>query len=475
MRRWRTDPVYFVNDQFGVEPDLWQKDALGAVARADVDRFRLALKACAGPGKTAVLAWIGWWFLSCFAEPGYHPKGAALSESWDNLKDNLWAEMSHWQALSPFLTATFEWTKKRIFHKLHPNTWFLSARTWSKTATPEEQGRALSGLHAKYILILIDESGSIPIAVLQRGEQALSNCVWGRVVQAGNPTTHDGMLYAACTSLAHLWHVITITGDPDDPKRSPRIPLDYAQEQISTWGRDNPWVMAYLLGLFPPAAINTLVGPDDVEKAFDRHYAEHEYAGSQKRLGIDVARFGDDKTVIFPRQGLVAFNPVIMRNANGPAIAARVLRAKMKWHSELEFFDATGGYGASAVDAYQQSGQTAIEVQFAGQANEEKRFYNKRAEMWWNMADWVKRGGALPTLPDLKRALTTTTYTLKNGKILIEPKELLKKRLGFSPDEADALACTFAYPEMPKGGLGLGDTPQATFEPSHTVHDHDTF
>jgi phage terminase large subunit len=487
MRRWRRDPVFYVRDRFGVEPDAWQADALMAVGAGDIIRFRLALKACAGPGKTAVLAWIGWWFLTCFSEPNYHPKGAAISESWDNLKDNLWAEMQHWRLMDPFLTAQFEWTKKRIFHREYPDTWFISARSWKKTATPEEQGSALSGLHAKFVLILIDESGRIPVALMQRGEQALQAVPddgFALMVQAGNPTSTDGMLYAACTEFADRWKVITITGDPDDPKRSPRINIDNARQLIKDWGRDNPWLMSYLLGQFPPSALNTLLGLEEVEAAMNRHYDEHEYNGMQKRLGIDVSRFGDDKTCIFPRQGLVAFNPVIMRNATGPQIAARVLRAKLKWGSEQEFFDGTGGYGASAVDAYQLAGQSPIEVIFSSAADERKRFYNKRAEIWWNMAEWVKKGGALPPIPELKKALTTTTYTLKEGRILIEPKEILKEREGYSPDEADALACTFAYADSPSefdqdehgrliarprshGGTGL--------ETGQTVHEHDSY
>jgi hypothetical protein len=82
--------------------------------------------------------------------------------------------------------------------------------------------------------------------------------------------------------------------------------------------------MAYILGLFPTSAINTLLSPDEVESAMRRHLTEDQYNYAQKRLGVDVARFGDDSTVIFPRQGLAAFKPVEMRQANGPTVAARI-------------------------------------------------------------------------------------------------------------------------------------------------------
>ena len=304
-----------VRDLFNVEPDFWQLEALEAFASEDKAKMRISLQACAGPGKSAVLAWMGWNFLLCYGKPGSHPKGAVISITSDNLKDNLWPEFSKWQGRSELLLGLFTWTKERIFCKDHPSTWFLSARSWPKTADAEEQGRTLSGLHAEFILILIDESGDIPVAVLKSGEQALTKTLFGKMVQAGNPTSQDGMLYAASTTLAHLWYVIRITGDPDDPKRSPRIDLEWAKEQIKTYGRDNPWVMAFILGLFPPSSLNIMIGPDEVAKAMGRHLTEDIYVSAQKRLGVDVARFGDDRTVLFPRQGLAGRKPVIMRGA----------------------------------------------------------------------------------------------------------------------------------------------------------------
>jgi hypothetical protein len=132
IRRWREDPVAFVRDNFGVEPDEWQRDALAFLGgKTAKPNRKLCMKACTGPGKSAVLAWIGWHRLACFASKGEHPKGAALSITADNLKDNLWAELSKWQARSAFLTAAFTWTKERIYANDHPETWFLSARSFA--------------------------------------------------------------------------------------------------------------------------------------------------------------------------------------------------------------------------------------------------------------------------------------------------------------------------------------------------------
>lgn len=450
LKSWKENPAKFVNELFGIVPDKWQEEALRVFPSQDPLKQRISLQACAGPGKSAVEAWCGLNFLTCYGEKGEHPKGACVSTTGDNLKDNLWPEFAKWMGRSEFLSKVFEWQKERIFCKDHPETWFLSARSWSKSANPDEQGRTLSGLHSKYVLCLIDESGDIPVTVLKAGEQALSNCKWGKIIQAGNPISHEGMLYAAATRLSHLWYVIRITGDPEDPARSPRIDKAWAEEQIKTYGRDDPWVMAYILGMFPPNSINTLLSVEEVDAAMKRVVLPQEVENSQKRLGIDVARGGLDKTSLFPRQGLQAFNPVRMSHARGHEVAARAALAKERWNWELCFVDDTGGFGGSVCDSFVQAGIGHIPVNFASSAID-SRYFNKRSEMWFELAKWVKRGGSLPNIPQLRRELTTPMYWFKSGKFQLEEKEQIKKRLGFSPDDADALALTFALPEMPRG------------------------
>lgn len=454
LKAYRENPAKMVFEEFGATPDKWQENLLAAFASGDPDKVRITMQACVGPGKSAGLAWCGLNFIGCYGEKGEHPKGAAVSVTATNLADNLWPEFSKWMARSQYFSSQFTWTKSRIFANDHPETWFISARSYSKTADEEEQGRTLSGLHSKYVLAMIDESGDIPLAVAKAAEQALSTKPkFGKILQAGNPTSRNGMLFAAASTLRHLWYLITITGDPDDPNRSPRIGIDWAREQIKTYGRDNPWIMSSLLGQFPEGSINTLLGSDVVNPALGRHMTLDKYAWAQKRLGVDVARFGDDRTVIFPRQGLASFKPVIMRGSRSNDIAARVAAARAKWVSSgvgdlIELIDGTGGWGSGVIDSLLQAGHNPIEVQFAGKAIDE-RYANKRAEMWFDMAEWIKRGGALPNLPELGRELMAPTYTFQGGKFLLEPKEQIKKRLGSSPDLADALALTFALPDMP--------------------------
>jgi hypothetical protein len=455
VAEWRRDPLLFVREVFGAEPDAWQADGLEEIGKPG--RKRLALKACAGPGKTAFLAWAGWHRLVCYAAPNEHPKGIAVSMTGDNLRRNLWAEMARWRNGSPFLLKAFEWTGSRIFARDHAETWFLSATSWPKTADAETIGRTLSGLHSRFPFYLIDESGDIPPNMRRSAEQGLSTCEDGLIVTAGNTTSQAGLLYEVATRLRGSqedgkWTVISITGDPDDPKRSPRVQLEWARQQIATYGRENPWVMAYVLGQFPPGSINALLSVEEAEAAMDRSPTPGSYEWAEKRLGVDVARYGDDRTVIFPRQGLAAFQPAIMRHARGSAVSVDIANRTMGMMNELDaeqaFFDDTVGWAHGAVDVLRAAGRSPYAVQF-DKPSANPRYANMRAQMWMEMAEWIKGGGCMPRIAEMVSELTAPTYFFSNGKFQIEAKDQVKKRLGRSPDLADALALTFALPDAP--------------------------
>ncbi len=437
LQRWKAAPTDFAREVFGVTPDAWQDEVLEAFPHCQ----RLAMKACKGPGKTAVEAWLAWNFLATRRDA----KIAATSITADNLRDNLWAEMAKWQACSDYLTDHFEWGRERISARARPETWWMSARTWNRTANPQQQGNTLAGLHADNILFILDESGGIPDAVMATAEAALASCIDGHIVQAGNPTHLDGPLWRACTSERRLWHVTEITADPDDARRSTRVKAAWAREQIEKYGRDNPWVLINVFGRFPPSALNTLIGPDDCKEATTRVYRPEDYARAPKVLGVDVARFGDDASVIFPRQGLVAFTPLKYRNFDGNQGAGAVARKLLDWKADAVFIDDTGGWGASWIDNLQRLGHSPIGVGFAARPNE-PRYDNKRTEMYFEAIEWIKRGGAIPDVPELIAALSQTTYSFRGDRLLLEPKDQLKLRLGYSPDDADALALTFAQP-----------------------------
>lgn len=460
VRMWRENPAAFAYEELKFEPgDPWQQRVLETFPSQDPDKLRMSLQACTGPGKTALLAVLNLNFISCYGSKGEHPQGLCTSITEDNLSGNLWPALAKWQQRSEYLRLAFRWTATRFSSVDHPETWFLEARNWSKRADPETLGRTLSGLHAPYVMVTLDESGDIPVPVLRSGEQIFSSRFrWAKLLQGGNPTSLDGALYYAASQARHLWFIVRVTGDPDDPAHARRVNVDQNREQIRLYGRDNPWVKATILGEFPAASINALLGVDAVEAAMARHLRDDQYGWAQKRLGVDVARYGDDRTVIFPRQGLAAFRPRVERHARDSAvsvdIASWVMAARAKWGSEQEFFDATGGWAAGAVDVLRSHGLSPVDVQFAAPAYD-PRYANRRAEIWFAMTGWVQRQAALPPMPELLQELVTPTYTFHKGKLLLEDKDQVKKRLGRSPDLADALALTFGAPDMPHAAASL--------------------
>lgn len=418
-------------------PDPIQRDILQAFPKSP----RIAMKASKGTGKTCTLSWLCWNFL--LTRP--HPVIPATSISGDTLADTLWTEMARWMNKSKLLQEMFVWTKTRIFAREHAETWYMAARTWAKNADANQQSHTLAGYHAEYMMFVLDESGGIPDAVMATAEAAMASGTECHLVQAGNPTHLEGPLYRACTSEKKLWTVFEMTGDPDNPKRSPRVSVQWARDQIEKYGKDNPWVLVNVFGKFPPSSFNALIGPEELKAAVARRYREHDYYAHPLIFGVDVARFGDDSSIIFPRQGLQAFYPLQFRGLDGTQGAEQVIR---KWNTDQAdavFVDNTGGFGASWIDNMVRLGKNPHGIHFS-QTPSDPQFYNKRAEMVFNTVDWIKKGGAIPDIPELFQSFIKTTYTFKDNRILLLPKEELKEDLGYSPDHMDALCLTFAYP-----------------------------
>lgn len=458
LAEWRRDSIKFARDNFGFEPDVWQREAMEAWDRGDQ---RIALQACKGPGKTALLAILMWHFLAT----RLHPKIAATSISGDNLSDGLWTELSKWQQRSGFLTEAFEWQATRVIARDHPETWWASARTWSRSANAETQGNTLAGLHADYILFVLDESGAMPTAILNAAEAALASGIECRILMAGNPIETDGALGRACLRDRRLYTVIEITGDPDSPRRSSRIDVNWARNQILQYGADNPWVLANVFGKFPPSSPLVFIGLGLVEAACTREPTST--IADALVMGVEVARFGDDEAGIAYRKGRDArFIPWDdYRNLDTMQLAARVVERRNQHQADAVFVDG-GGIGGGVVDRCRQLRLNVFDIQFGGKSDrampegsERTVYANKSAEMWGSMRDWLKVG-AIPDEPILKAQLSSRryAYVLKDGRdaIALEPKDEMKKRGLSSPDRADKLALTFAYPVLPNRAVSGG-------------------
>ncbi|MGP1470936.1 MAG: terminase large subunit domain-containing protein [Schwartzia sp. (in: firmicutes)] len=199
---------------------------------------------------------------------------------------------------------------------------------------------------------------------------------------------------------------------------------------------------------FTASAANVLITIDTVTAATERTYRSEEIAGAPRILGVDVARFGDDSSVLFRRQGLVAYPPRVITDADNMTLAGQVAEEIRRFRPDVVFVDS--GRGEGVIDRLRQLGHRVTEVNFGGKADDAGRYANKRMEMWARMADWLKEGGSIPNLSDLKTELSAPEYFFtRSGHLQLEAKEDIKEKLGRSPDTADALALTFSYHVAP--------------------------
>lgn len=194
-----------------------------------------------------------------------------------------------------------------------------------------------------------------------------------------------------------------------------------------------------------------LIALADTEDAAKRVYQQDHVKLSPVVLGIDPARFGDDRSVIFRRQGRQAFKPVVYRGIDNMELATRVANLIEEHDPDAVFCDA--GAGSGVIDRLRQLSYDVIEIPFGGKATKPDQYINRRSEMWWLMKQWVEEGGAIPNDIALKQELATPIYWYDNvGRRVLESKDQIKKRLqgAGSPDLADALALTFALPVAKK-------------------------
>lgn len=236
------------------------------------------------------------------------------------------------------------------------------------------------------------------------------------------------------------WHAARYTvydTNAIDPEEVERLKRDMSE---TSFARE------YLCD-FSAAGDDQLISLSQAEESARREYTEKDVEGAPKILGVDPARFGDDRSVIFPRQGLQAFDPMVFRGLDNMDLAARVAAKIDSWQPDAVFIDQ--GAGAGVIDRLRQLDYDVVEVPFGGKALHPNMYLNRRAEMWFQMRDWIYQGGAIPNNSGLKQEMATPVYWFDAaGRKVLEPKDEIKKRLqgGGSPDMADALALTFAYP-----------------------------
>jgi len=270
-----------------------------------------------------------------------------------------------------------------------------------------------------------------------RADRRAHEIIW---IAFGNPTRNTGRFSECFRQYKHLWVTHQIDSRTVEGTNKP-----YLDELVTTYGEDSDIVRVRVRGVFPSASANALLGPEEVEAAQKREYKPAHFAHAPVIVGVDVARQGDDASVIARRQAQMLFPLKSMRIPDTMLVANQVAIYVDEHRADAVFVDATGGYGVGVVDAMRQTNYDPIEVYFSGKALD-GRYFNKRSEMYFELAKWVKAGGALPPDQELAEELVATTYVFQGDKFRLCDKDDIKETLGRSPDKADAAALTFAFP-----------------------------
>lgn len=443
------EPNTVLADQEG--PDGWQTGLLTEIRdglKTLDEAIQEAVASGHGVGKSALVAWLILWAISTFEDT----KGVVTANTETQLRTKTWPELAKWHRL--FIAKHwFNFTATSIYSvdPDHEKTWRVDAIAWSERNT-----EAFAGLHnqGKRIIVVFDEASAIPDIIWETTEGALTDkdtqiiwCVFG------NPTRNTGRFRECFGRYRHRWlnHQI----DSRTAKMTNKAQID---DWVKDYGEDSDFVRVRVRGVFPRAGSMQFISSELVETAVDRE--AQSYLSDCCVIGVDVARFGDDMSVIVVRTGRDARTIpwVKLRGADTMAVAARVVDMARQYKPDAIFVDG-GGVGGGVVDRLNMLRQPVMEVQFGGSSDRANQtgegeivYANKRAEMWGSMREWLK-GGAIPNDPELVADLTGVEfgYTLLKGRdaVILEKKADMKKRGLASPDMADALAITFAYPVQP--------------------------
>lgn len=460
MARFAHDPAGFVRRAFpwgeaGTElahesgPRQWQAEALGLIAgrltAGDLDgALRIATASGHGIGKSALVAWIVLWALATAALT----KVVITANTGDQLKTKTWPEVAKWfNLLACRHWFHFEATSIRA-RGTQAQGWRCDAVTWSERNTA-----AFAGLHNKgrRIVLLFDEASQIADPVWEVAEGALTDegteILW---LVFGNPTETTGR-FRECFAggrFAHRWHPRQIDSRTVAGTNKAEI-----ARWIADWGEDSDFVRVRVKGQFPRGGSLQFIDGETVQEAAQREAVSHLH--QPLVLGVDVARYGDDQQVVYARRGLDArtIAPLKFRGLDLVSFSGAIAE-HARAHGAAAVFIDEGGMGAGVVDMVRSMlpGTLTIGVNFGGRPDglavlgDQVKVADKAAEIWAHLRAWLKRG-AIPNDPEIAAELTGRQYGFDtNSAIRLEAKADMKKRGLSSPDNADALALTFAYP-----------------------------
>lgn len=428
-------PVEFAQDVLGVEPDPWQAKVMREVASG---KRRIAIRAGHGVGKTAFCAWLVIWFMVT----RYPQKTVLTAPTAGQLFDALFAETKFWvRKLPAALLELFELKAESIELKSDPEGSFVSAKTSSK-----DRPEAMAGVHSQHVLLICDEASAIPEEVYEAAAGSMSGFS-ACTILISNPTRNVGLFFMAFHALKDDWccHHVSCIG-------SPRVSPDFVKQIIATYGQNSNQYRVRVLGEFALREDDVLLPAELVDAAFDR---DIQPVPSEPILyGLDVARFGDDRTVLAKRQGNVVLEIKAWNGYDLMETVGRVLfEAKTDKPSEI-MVDVIG-MGAGVADALRAAGMNVRDVNVAESAALNPGMNKLRDELWFALREWLyTRAVKLCRHDGLREELLAPTYGFapQSGKLKVEAKDDIKKKIRRSPDIADAICLTFSGQAAVIGG-----------------------
>ena len=431
-RHWQREVLIEVGERLraGYAPDAVLMPVLKAVSSGH------------GIGKSALVSWLIAWALCTCVDA----KVVLTANTETQLRTKTLVEVAKWfrllicahwfkvQGMSIYATAPG-----------HEKTWRCDAVTWS-----EDNLESFQGLHNKdrRIVLIFDEASGIPDPVWDVAEGALTDSdteiLW---FAFGNPTQPATRFHACFGRQRDRWR-----GRHIDSRDVPGTNKALFAEWATAYGEDSDFFRVRVKGQFPRAGSMQWIGVELAEAAAEREV--HTILTDAVVLGVDVARFGDDQSCIVIRKGRDARSmpPIKLRGVDTMQLAARVADEASRYHASAVFIDG-GGVGGGVVDRCRQLCVRGVyDVQFGGKDDrvhletDAARYANKRAGMWGAMKVWLETG-AIPNDPELISDLAGPMYSFNvHNEIQLERKQDMKRRGLASPDLADALALTFAYP-----------------------------
>lgn len=457
---WNSDPALRVcrlvepyrsrfNCDYG--PDEWACEFLDEIGRqvrerrfdgiTSVPPIRMATSSGHGIGKSALTAWLVDWIMS--TRP--HCKGVVTANTAPQLESKTWAEIAKWTKrciTGHWFIVTTGKGAMRIVQKDHPESWRCDAQTCR-----EENSESFAGLHAASStpFYIFDEASAIPSKIWEVAEGGMTDGepMW---FVFGNPTRNTGKFFECFNGSRHRW-----TGQQIDSRKAQITNKATIAEWVADYGEDSDFVRVRVRGVFPRASSMQFIARDTVDEAMARDPGVQAAAGRVAAVGVDVARFGDDQSVIRTRIGRDAstWPPQRFRAMDTMQLASRVAEhvnlLKSHGFGVVLMIDG-GGVGGGVIDRLHQLGFDPLDVQFGGKPDDPRKYANKRAEMWGRLREWL-RTGCLGKDEQVAVDLTSVEYGFTaTDQILLERKEDMKRRGLASPDDGDALAITFAAP-----------------------------